>query len=329
VTYNGFSALFSVFVLPLTVAGIEIETPPHKLTYNCGENLDTDGLVICVIYNSGRRNYITQGYSVSYDFGSPGTKSVEVSYLGKTASFEVEVKPVEYEAKFVADGVTVATIRYTGETISIIEPEVPKKQGYVGSWESYELAAGGVTVNAVYTPVEYEAKFVADGITVATIRYTVETISIIEPEVPKKQGYVGSWESYELAAGGITVNAVYSEIKAESVSISSPSKTVRYNQTIALSAQVSPAGFLDNRILWESSDASIASVDENGIVTGISNGTITITATVIDNKGNPVLGSDASPVSDSIELTVTMSFLQKAWRWLGILAQALASIFGF
>ena len=60
----------------------------------------------------------------------------------------------EYMATFVADGKTVAKIPYTSETKSIEEPTVPEKEGYTGKWEKYELAEGGVTVKAVYTPVK-------------------------------------------------------------------------------------------------------------------------------------------------------------------------------
>ncbi|MBO4819834.1 MAG: S8 family serine peptidase, partial [Firmicutes bacterium] len=48
-----------------------------------------------------------------------------------------------------------------------------------------------------------------------------------------------------------------------------------------LSAVVYPWGFDDQRVTWTSSDESIAVVDENGIVTGVAEGTATITATSV------------------------------------------------
>ena len=124
-------------------------------------------------------------------------------------SVNANFAPMDYTAIFVADGKTVAMIPYTVETATIVEPAVPEKAGYHGAWESYTLKNGGVTVNAVYTPITYTAKFDADGKTVAEIPYTVETTEIEEPAVPEKPGYTGAWAAYTLALGGVVVEANY------------------------------------------------------------------------------------------------------------------------
>ena len=119
----------------------------------------------------------------------------------------------EYMVTFIADGATVGTATYTVEDKDIEEPAVPEKEGYAGAWDAYELTSGDVTVNAVYTAIEYTITFVADGATVGTATYTVEDKDIEEPAVPEKEGYTGVWETYELTTGDITVNAVYTEIE--------------------------------------------------------------------------------------------------------------------
>ncbi|MCR5151325.1 MAG: InlB B-repeat-containing protein, partial [Clostridiales bacterium] len=110
-----------------------------------------------------------------------------------------------------ADGETVGTAEYTVVSSGIEEPAIPIKTGYTGEWEKYLLVPGGITINAVYTPIVYYAKFYADDILVDSIEYTVESVKIAQPEVPVKAGYVGNWEPYELTAGGIIVKAVYAE----------------------------------------------------------------------------------------------------------------------
>lgn len=93
--------------------------------------------------------------------------------------------------------------------LKLDEPAIPPKDGYTGKWESYTLTAGGITVNAQYTPEIYIARFVADGKVVKDVEYTVQTIEINEPAVPEKDGYTGRWSDYDLRIGGVTVKAVY------------------------------------------------------------------------------------------------------------------------
>ena len=115
----------------------------------------------------------------------------------------------EYKATFVADGTKVDEVPFTVETISITEPAVPEKTGYTGKWDDFTLGASDITINAVYTPIEYKATFVADGTKVDEVPFTVETTSITEPAVPEKTGYTGAWESYTLGVSDITINAIY------------------------------------------------------------------------------------------------------------------------
>ena len=120
--------------------------------------------------------------------------------------------PVVYTVTFAADGETVAECTYTVEDNTFAVPSVPNKVGYTGVWETYSLKTGDMTVNAVYTPIEYTVTFVADGATVDTVLYTVENRDITEPLVPEKTGYSAEWENYALTADNVTVNAVYTPV---------------------------------------------------------------------------------------------------------------------
>ena len=67
--------------------------------------------------------------------------------------------PVVYTVTFAADGETVAECTYTVEDNTFAVPSVPNKVGYTGVWETYSLKTGDMTVNAVYTPIEYTVTF--------------------------------------------------------------------------------------------------------------------------------------------------------------------------
>lgn len=117
--------------------------------------------------------------------------------------------PVEFSAEFIADGKTVSTVKYTIEESEIAEPEIPAKDGYSAEWSKYTLG-GNIKIEAIYTAIEYEAKFAVKGKIISTVNYTVGAKSISVPRIPEREGYSGRWEKFEIVPGGITVNAVYS-----------------------------------------------------------------------------------------------------------------------
>uniref|UniRef100_UPI003F5CE29D Ig-like domain-containing protein n=1 Tax=Maribacter litoralis TaxID=2059726 RepID=UPI003F5CE29D len=53
-------------------------------------------------------------------------------------------------------------------------------------------------------------------------------------------------------------------------------------ETLQLAADVQPSDAGDSALLWESSDEAVATVDSEGLVTGIGTGTATITVTTVD-----------------------------------------------
>lgn len=66
------------------------------------------------------------------------------------------------------------------------------------------------------------------------------------------------------------------EIKMESLSIPS-SVIIKASTPVTLAAEVTPEDTTDH-ITWESSDPSVLTVDEDGVMTGLHRGTVTVTA---------------------------------------------------
>ena len=81
-----------------------------------------------------------------------------------------------------------------------------------------------------------------------------------------------------------------------SVTVAPPSQsTLAVGETLQLSATVQADGPVSREVVWRSSDEVVASVDNSGLVTGRSGGTVTVTAASV---------ADAA-VSDSVTLNVS------------------------
>ncbi len=131
----------------------------------------------CYVTNAGACDVYCVTESTNY--GIRPAMCVDLDYAYATA---------EYTAKFVADGKTVAKIKYMADTTSIAdqEPAVPPKEGYTGAWPTYTLPIGGVEITAVYTPNTYSVTWDVDG-TTTTDRITYGD-PIDKPADPKKTG---------------------------------------------------------------------------------------------------------------------------------------------
>ena len=93
VSYQGKTTSFSVTVKDgeKTVEQIEIQTMPTKLSYTVGDVIDTSGLTLRVKTDKGYET-VNSGFTCSPSrFTREGTRTVNVSYGGKTCSFEVNV----------------------------------------------------------------------------------------------------------------------------------------------------------------------------------------------------------------------------------------------
>ena len=150
------------------------------------------------------------------------------------------VAPETHTVTFVADGVTVETVTYEEGAESVTEPAVPAKNHYTGAWSAYELD-GDVTVNAVYTAIEYTVTFVENGTTVGTQTYTVEDETIEEPAVSAKDHYAGAWETYALDGGNKTVNAVYTPIEYKITFVADGATVKEVSYTVETESIEAPA----------------------------------------------------------------------------------------
>lgn len=106
------------------------------------------------------------------------------------------------------------------------------------------------------------------------------------PEL-RYSGTEAQWESVnktgyneELLKCNIVYNYEFKNlVEPTSIKLNKSKKTLEIGETYTLKATVKPKDTTDASVVWTSSDENVATVDENGVVTAVSVGTATITAT--------------------------------------------------
>ncbi len=106
-------------------------------------------------------------------------------------------------------------------------------------------------------------------------------------------------ENISIQGIGVHFNFYSTPIYAEKIEITPQEATISFLETKQLEVSIQPANVNDPTIVWESSEPTIAKVNENGLVTGVGIGVANITATSGDGK-----------VSATCEITVTTDDMQ-------------------
>ncbi len=104
-----------------------------------------------------------------------------------------------FTATFVSMGEVIAEVIFTQSDIErgyLISPALPAREHFEGTWEFYTLSASDLTVQAVWTPILYEIRFLSDADTaeVTDRIYAPHGTVLTMPELPEKEGYTASWE---------------------------------------------------------------------------------------------------------------------------------------
>ena len=103
VTYQSFTAMFTVEVVPDTV-GIRISHYPNKIYYRIGESFDPTGLTVAAVRQDGTEKEITD-YDISgFDSSTAGSKTITVSYNTTTNGVSKFIGSDSFQIKVTNDG---------------------------------------------------------------------------------------------------------------------------------------------------------------------------------------------------------------------------------
>ncbi len=110
------------------------------------------------------------------------------------------------------------------------------------------------------------------------------------------------------------VAITYSEIDSyvESITIEAERTEIEEGESLQLQAKVSPTDATDPSVIWNSSEESVATVSKSGLVTALSQGKTTITATANDGHGATASMEISVKKSSYVEHSDEMLYLRRA-----------------
>lgn len=179
-----------------------------------------------------------------------------------------------------------ARIEYSVHVQNVGDQSV-RKDGELAGTEAQGLRLEAITINLINMP-----------------GYSVEYRVHIQ-----NQGWTEGWLADGALAGtrgkGLRLEAVQIRIiktdvvvHPTSVSLDKETASLLVDQTEALTATVLPADATNKSVIWSSDNNAVATVDENGIVTGVSAGIATIVVTTVDGglTANSVVTVEETPI---------------------------------
>ena len=88
--------------------------------------------------------------------------------------------------------------------------------------------------------------------------------------------------------GGVSatcnIHVIAEEIHVTAISLSPEEDVIKVGGTTRFNVRFEPANATNHNVTWESSDSDIARIDDSGLITGVSRGTVTITARSVDGN---------------------------------------------
>ena len=166
-----------------------------------------------------------------------------------------------------------------------------------------DLIVSETTLYAIYTPLQFTATFEDyDGTQLGTSTVDYGTAAQA-PDVPAREGYVFiGWDSddYEYLTADKTFTAQYCpEDEYARISLIKSAVTRSAGDNLTLKYVITPAELSDTDVLWETNNPEVATVDQNGCVEFLSEGSATITVTVLATGENSECFVTVTPNPDT------------------------------
>ncbi len=190
-----------------------------------------------------------------------------------------------------------ATFKFYGTMLRLVMQKFPNRSPLVnikidGNKEVYS----GYASTQITSVIVYEK---------TNLSLSVHTVTITCPTATTSSIFM--IDAFDIDSTGYLVDP--SATLATGISLDKTSLDMKTGDTSNLKATVAPDNATNKTVKWTSSDPSIATVDANGKITAVKEGSVTITATAKDgsNKTATCTVNVKNPADGNALLTVTMT----------------------
>ncbi|MDE6485097.1 MAG: Ig-like domain-containing protein [Duncaniella sp.] len=276
-TVNGLSATCKITVIPVSVSGLTIT--PDKVDVTEGLTVDLTAVIEPHNATDKTITWTSSNTAVAtVDNGTvtavtPGNATITATANGINATCEITVVEVSVEPESITLNSDKAEL-VEGESLQLtatVEPDHATDKTV--TWKSSNEDVATVGTDGLVTAI-------AKGSAIIT--------------ATNSKGH-----SAECAI--TVISAVH---VAESIELNSDMANITEGDTIELTATISPETTTDKTVSWTSSDPSVATVDENGVVTAVAEGSCTITATTSNGLSDSCAITVVKRVIEAYEITI-------------------------
>lgn len=256
--------------------------------------------------------------------------------IGSTLQLKVTVTPEglsDTETEWKSSNTSVATVStdglVTAKSKGTVTITVTVKNGSETKTATYEITVIKPVTKVSVSPSMLEM-YVGDVIDMGKaftvtvepddaeyvgFKYSISTAGIISVSEGKIEGVKAGSVTLYITPNSSNPKNLKAEVKItvktkpESITIQgTETKTVQVKKTIQLKASIAPSN-ASQEVVWSSSKPAIATVDENGLVTGIKAGTTVITAT---SKDDPSIKGTCTVNVENVNIPVSSVELDRS-----------------
>ncbi len=270
------------------------------------ENFTYTGTAATLVFHVNASAVEGQSYPITLNTDSAQCYDVDMNDVGVSATAGrvkvISSFTVNYDANG-GSGAPTSTLKKPGESVSL-STVIPTRTGYIfKGWATqkngfvvynpgatYSVDAN-LTLYAVWEAKTYTISYNANGGSGAPGAQTkTHDVALrLSAVVPTRdghtfEGWMVSGEIYDAGDlfdlnGDTTLTAVWKAIPITDLFIDHTVEVVKVGGKLTFHTTALPENAPDKTPSWESSDDTVATVDENGVVTGKKEGIVTVTAT--------------------------------------------------